>query len=199
VLLVVLLAGCATPRDYSLYRAHYPKSILVLPPLNESTDVGATYGCLSTVTRPIAEHGYYVYPVAVVDYFLKQNGLPSAGEMHQVPLSKFREILGPDAVLYVTVRQYGTKYQIINSRTVVDAQAKLVDTETGLLLWEGGVISEQNSAQGSILDVVTALVGQAISQSTDAAHEVARLANGQLVIKPNGLLYGPRHPKYAQP
>jgi hypothetical protein len=57
------LVGCATKYNYSNYRAHFPQSILVLPPLNETTDVGATYGYLSTVTQPIAEMGYYVYRI----------------------------------------------------------------------------------------------------------------------------------------
>lgn len=71
----------------------------VLPPLNQDTDIKDTYDCLSTVTRPLAEMGYYVHPVAVVDQFMKENGLPTAGEMHQVPLDKIRDIIGADAVL----------------------------------------------------------------------------------------------------
>ena len=121
----LLLAGCAAqkPFDYTNYRQHPPRSILVLPPLNQSTAVEATYGYLSTVTRPIAELGYYVFPVAVVDQFLKENGLPSAGEMHQVPLNKVAEILGADAVLFVTVEEYGTKFQVLNSATIVQANS----------------------------------------------------------------------------
>src|SRR5277367_2093834 len=98
-------AGCATtpPFDYTNFRAHRPRSILVLPPLNNSTDVRGTYGYLSTVTRPLAELGYYVFPVAIVDQFLKENGLPSPGEMHQAPLDKLGKIFGADAVLYITL------------------------------------------------------------------------------------------------
>ena len=73
----VLCGGCATtPYDYAPYRQHMPRSILVLPPLNESVEVNAPYSYLSTVTRPLAECGYYVFPVAVIDAFLKDNGLP---------------------------------------------------------------------------------------------------------------------------
>ncbi len=46
VLLVAgALGGCATvkPYDYTNYRAHPPRSILVLPPLNQSTDVLGPY------------------------------------------------------------------------------------------------------------------------------------------------------------
>jgi hypothetical protein len=85
---LLALAGCQTvkPYDYTNFRAHPPRSILVLPPLNESTAVEGTYGYLTTVTRPVAERGYYVFPVAVVDQFMKENGLPTANEMQQAPL-----------------------------------------------------------------------------------------------------------------
>ena len=112
----LILAGCAAPKpyDYTNYRLHPPRS----------------YSYLSTVTFPLAELGYYVFPVAVVDQFLKENGMPTAGEMHQVPLNKVAEIIGADAVLYVTLQQYGSKYQVINSATIVQAKARLVDTKT---------------------------------------------------------------------
>ena len=195
------LAGCATtPYDYTNYRAHPPRSILVLPPLNESTDIRGTYGYLSTVTRPIAEMGYYVYPVVVVDHLFKENGMPTPGEMVQAPLDKIREIIGADAVLYITLRQYGTRYQVISSTTIVTAVAKLVDTRTGTLLWEGTLAAQDSSGRpGNILaDLVGALVTQVIGHSTDHAHNVAERANAQFAIKDRGLLHGPYSPKYGQ-
>ena len=133
----------------------------------------------------------------VVDQFMKENGLPTAGEMHEVPLNKIREIVGADAVLYVTLKQYGSKYEVITSATIVTAEAKLVDTQTGLTLWEGKASAEQSSSSGNIIaDLIVAAVDQAINSSTDQAHEVSRLANAQLfTIKDHGLLYGPYHPK----
>ena len=197
----LVLAGCAAkPYDYINFRQHPPRSILVLPPLNESTAVEGTWGYLSTVTRPLAERGYYVFPVAVVDQFLKENGLPGAGEMHQVPLNKVTEILGADAVLYITVEQYGTKYQLINAATIVRARGKLVDTRTGLLLWEGKTAVQQNSNSGSgglLTALVAAALTQVLSSSTDAAHNLSGRANVILFnTKDQGLLYGPYHPQY---
>jgi hypothetical protein len=201
VLAAIVLAGCAvTPYDYTNYRLHPPRSILVLPPLNESTAVEATWGYLSTVTQPLAERGYYVFPIAVIDQFLKENGLPGAGEMHQVPLNKVVEILGADAVLYITVEQYGTKYQILNSATIVAARAKLVDTRTGVLLWEGRRVAQQDSSAGQsslIGMLVAAAVSQVISSGTDEAHKVSRRANAALFhTKDQGLLLGPYHPEF---
>ncbi len=203
MLAALMLAGCAAPApyDYTDYRLHPPRSILVLPPLNESVAVQGTYSYLSTVTFPIAELGYYVFPVAVVDQFLKENGMPTAGEMHQVPLNKVAEIIGADAVLYVTLQQYGSKYQVINSATTVQVKARLVDTKSGLLLWEGVGMAQQNSGgSGNIFaDLIAAAITQAINSGTDAAHDVCRPANRNLFYTKNyGLLYGPYSPEYGK-
>ena len=49
-----LISGCAPTKsvDYSAFKEARPRSILVLPPLNESPDVKATYSMLSQVTYP---------------------------------------------------------------------------------------------------------------------------------------------------
>jgi hypothetical protein len=199
----IFLAGCANipPYDYTNYRQHQPRSVLVLPPLNESTSVKGTYSYLSTVTYPLSELGYYVYPVAVVDQFLKENGMPTAGEMHQVPLNKIDEIVGADAVLYLTLQEYGSKYQVINSATTVSVRAKLVDVKTGLTLWEGtGMAQENSGGSGNIIgDLISAAITQAINSGTDQAHEVARTANVELFLRKNhGLLLGVRHPEFGK-
>lgn len=194
----LILAGCATkPYDYTNFREHPPRSILVLPPINESMAVEGTYSYLSTVTRPLSEHGYYVFPVAIVDQFLKENGMPTPGEMHQVPLNKVAEIIGADSVMYVTVKEYGTKYAVLKSVPTISAAAKLVDTRTGILLWEGKVVlSRQTGGSGSLIgDLIVAAVEQAINTTTDSAHSLCGPANEVLFTKKDeGLLYGPYHP-----
>lgn len=197
----LLSAGCATnkPYDYTNYRAHLPHSILVLPPLNESTAVVGTYGYLSTVTEPLAEKGYYVFPVEVVDQFFKANGMPTAGEMQQVSLAKVSEITGADAVLFLTLKQYGSKYEVITSATIVHAKGRLVDTKTGTVLWEGEVTAEEKSGGSNLVAaLVAAAVTQVINSSLDEAHAVSRIANAQLFdTKNHGLLLGPRNPKFG--
>jgi hypothetical protein len=195
------VAGCKTiePYDYTNFRAHPPRSILVLPPLNETVTVEATYGYLSTVTQPIAERGYYVFPVAVTDQFLKDNGLPTADDMQQAPLAKFAEVVGADAVLFLTLKQYGSKYQVVRATTTVEVLAKLVDTRTGILLWQGRGFAESKSPGGSnpVATLIAAAVIQAINKKGDSAHGVSREANANLFAAENtGLPYGPYSPKY---
>ena len=198
LLVTVVFTGCVSPYDYTNFRDHPPRSVLVLPPINESTDTRGTYGYLSTVTRPIAEMGYYVYPVAVVDQYMKENGLPTAGEMQGVSLNKIGEVFGADAVLYITLKQYGSKYQIITSTAIVNAEGKLVDVKTGLTLWEGTVNVQQSSggSGNGIADLVAAVIAQVVNSSTDHAHAISSQANFQLfTTKDHGLLDGPYYPE----
>lgn len=198
---LLALAGCHTvkPYDYTNFREHPPRSILVLPPLNESSAVEGTYGYLSTVTRPIAERGYYVFPVAVIDQFMKANGLPTAGDMQQAPLAKVREVTGADAVMYLKLKDYGSHYHLLTDVTVVSVEARLVDTRTGVLLWAGNGTAEQASqGTGNLFgDMIAAALVQAINKKTDHAHQVSRLANANMFFPDStGLPYGPYSPKY---
>lgn len=204
---VMLLGGCATPRtiDYSAFKESRPRTILVLPPLNESPDVKATYGMLSQVTFPLAEAGYYVLPVALVDETFRQNGLSAPGDIHQVSPAKFKEIFGADAALYITVKEYGTSYRLISSATTVTVSAKLLDLESGMALWTGtaSASSEEgnnNSGGGLVGMLITAAVKQIINSSMeDAAYPIAGITGQRLLSAghPGGLLYGPRSPKYG--
>jgi hypothetical protein len=195
------LTGCVTnkPYDYTNFRAHPPRSIVVLPPINQSTDVRGTYSYLSTVTRPLAEMGYYVFPVAEVDELMKENGLPTAGEMRAVPLDKIGEIIGADSVLYVTLKKYGSKYEVISSVTTVSADAKLVDIRTGVTIWEGTTVVQQSSSDSSgniFAALIAAALTQIINSATDPAHDASSMANYQLFTpKDHGLLYGPYFPE----
>ncbi len=194
--LAILLFGCATPKNYDQFRAAHPKSILVLPPKNQSTDVRGTYSFLSTVTLPIAEKGFYIFPVAVVDHMMKENGLPSANEMHEVSLKKIKEILNPDAVLYLTLEQYGSKFVVVQSQTTVAAAGKLVSTASGQVLWEGKIVktvaSSSNNGGGLAGLLVSAIVTQAVNSSVDYAHDVSVIASHELFMTDGqGLLNGP--------
>ena len=198
-LLLVFIAGCATttPFDYSSFRNHRPRSILVLPPLNQTTDVNAPYTYLSTITKPLTECGYYVFPVAVVDAYMKENGLPSPEEMHGVALDKIRNIIGADAVLYVTIEEWGQKYIVVQSITTIKAKARLIDTASGEVIWQGTQAVSQGSGGGGdpIAMLITAAVTQIINTMVDYTHDLSRVANHTMIYDANqGFLAGPYLP-----
>ena len=201
----LLLGACATkpPKDYSAFQRAHPASILVLPPLNESPDVKATPAVWASVTRPLAEAGYYVFPVTLTDETFKQNGVTTSYDAQQLPADKLRAFFGADAALYLTVSEYGSSYHILVSETAVRVSAKLVDLRDGALLWEGSArassAEQQQQSQGLIGLLVTALVNQIIGSTTDAAYGYAGTADARLISGPEGVLYGPRSPKSGQP
>jgi hypothetical protein len=204
-----LLAACASPprhADYTAFRKEQPHSILVLPPVNETTEVQASSGLLSQMTLPLAEAGYYVIPVALMEETFKQNGLTTPAEVAQVAPAKLREIFGADAALYSKITQYGSVYRVVASTTVVDASAKLVDLKTGDVLWQGTGHATGDEAganfsgsYGLIGMLVQAAVKQVAHSLMDESHDVAALTSARLLSAgaPNGLLYGPRSPKFG--
>jgi len=203
--LAVLATGCATqqkPYDYAAFKESRPRTILVLPPLNSSPDVAATYGMMSQVTYPLAESGYYVLPVALVDETFKQNGLTTPNDIHEVSPAKLREIFGADAGLYVDVKNYGSSYIVVNSVTMVTAEARLIDLRNGKVLWKGSATASsnenQNNSNGLVGMLVSAIVNQIVATSTDASYKIAGITSTRLLMAghKNGMLYGPRSPKY---
>ncbi|PSJ79607.1 DUF799 domain-containing protein [Neisseria iguanae] len=203
----LVLSACQThqaaPFDYTAFKESRPKSILVLPPLNESPEVKATWGMLTATTMPLSEAGYYVFPVAVTTETFKQNGLTNPADIHNVKPDKLRQIFGNDAVLYITVKDYGTRYQVLQSITTVSAEAKLVDARNGKELWSGTVTSSDtgkksnNSLLGTLLG---AAITQVVGTLGDKGYDMAQTAGLQLFSpqRSNGILYGPRSANYQK-
>jgi hypothetical protein len=204
---IFVITGCATkpPYDYTAYKESRPRSILVLPPVNNSPEVAASYSVLSYTTRPLAEAGYYVMPVTLVAEAFKENGMTQPSDMHATPQNKLREIFGADAALYITISKYGTTFQIIDSESLVAAQANLVDLKTGKTLWTGEArasSSESNGQQQGGLAglLITAIIKQITASTFDQSHQIAGVATSRLLSagQKNGLLYGPRSPNYGK-
>lgn len=209
VLALPLIFGCATQRagyDYSAFQRAKPASLLVLPPLNESPDVKATPGVWSQATRPLAEAGYYVLPVTLVDETLRQNGVTTAHDAHEISLPKLREVFGADAAVYLKVTKYGTSFAVLSAETRVEVEARIVDLRSGELLWQGKAAAssaeQQQQQQGGLLGLlVAAVVTQIVGTTTDAAYDYAGIASDRALGAPrhNGVLPGPRSPLYGKP
>jgi hypothetical protein len=205
---ILLMGGCATKKpgwDYSAYKASKPASILVLPPINNSPDITATYSVMSFVTKPLSEAGYYVMPVSMVAQAFKENGLTQPADMHATAPEKLRQIFGADSALYITVTKFGVSYTVVNSETTVQVQGKLVDLKTGATLWQGAAQAssvegeQQQGGLGALL--VSAIIKQVLASTFDNSHKYSGIATERLLAtgeKSNGLLFGPRSPNYGK-
>jgi hypothetical protein len=201
-----VLFGCAAPQsyDYTAFKSSRPKSMLILPPVNDSPEVSATAGVMTAAALPLAEAGYYVMPVGLVDEAFKQNGMTNANEIQGVASAKLREIFGADAAVYIRVKEYGTKYMVISSDTRVTVEGKIVDLRTGQQIWAGSATASstegQSNSGGLVGLLVAAVVNQIAGTATDASFKYAAVANYRLLGAPikNGVLYGPRSPNYQR-
>ena len=194
----LLTSGCTTipPYDYTAFERSKPRSIVVIPPNNNSLEVNAPYIYLSTLTRPLAEKGYYVFPVSVIDHFLKENGLPTPAEMNGIPLDKIGKHIGADAVLYISIEDWGQKFRVLKSVATVHANLRLVDVKTGELLWESTAIAQESSGDGGgglIGALVSAVVTQVLASTiADPTPGLARRANNLAInSQVRGMLDGP--------
>ena len=186
-LLALFFAGCSfkepEPYDYSAFLQKKPRSILVLMPTNDSTEVAGSAAVLANAVAPLSEAGYYVFSVALVNDTFKQNGITEPGEIAAVPLNKLDKIFHADNVLYINIKDYGTSYVIISSSTKVVLEAKLVDIKSGATLWQGEAEAAEDSGSGqnSLLGMlVSAVITQVANTISDRSYDLAVRADAYL-------------------
>jgi hypothetical protein len=137
VLLICLLGGCATTQtDFTKFKSANVRSILIVPAVNRSVDVSAPDLLLSTISIPVAEQGYYVFPVNMTKRVLEDDGLSDSDLVHNAPTEKLCSLFGADAVLYISIEQWDAKYLLFTTQVTVGLNYKIKDGKTGDILWE---------------------------------------------------------------
>jgi hypothetical protein len=185
--------------------AAQPRSILVLPPLNNSVDLTAADYMLTTVPLPLAERGYYVFPVNLVKRLLEDDGLADAGMVHQAPPDRLGSLFGADAILYITIEKWTSIYMVLGTSTTVDVAYKLRDVATGDVIWEDREIMVYNSSQNSgsggggagvLAALIVNVVAAAVEKASPNYMPLARAANAKALAYPGpGFPDGPYRSK----
>lgn len=202
---VMIITGCTTTPgyDYSKLIAKNPRSILVVYPTSDSTDVYGAPAVLANSVMPLTEAGYYVFPVTLVNETFRNNGVTEAHDIQNIPLGKIKEVFNPDAVLYMNVDEYATNYVVLDSITSVKATARLVDADTGELLWGKTAYTSNKGNSGGLLNkLITALFKHIFNNVTDQGFNQSMQTDAVLyspiaVIEPR-LLHGPYSPLYRK-
>jgi len=200
LVLAALAAACAQPakKDYSKLVSSSPRAILVVPVVNKSVDVDAADYFLSTVSVPLAERGYYVFPVNLVKRMLEDEGMADASLVHGTDPTRLCALFGADAVLYVTIEQWTAKYMVLSTQVTVEFDYVLKDGRTGEELWrdhETGVYGSQSGGQGLAGAIAAAIVTKAAANYMP----MARQANARAMAYPGpGFPAGPYRPEYRK-
>ena len=151
ILIFSLLAGCAAKpakRDFSAFNAAAPRSILVVPVVNRSLDVDAPNYVLATLPVPIAEKGYYVFPVNTTKFVLEQEGFYEGERIHNESPSALAKLFDADAILYVTILRWDAQYLVLSTTVTVDFEYKLVSRD-GTELWKESQSMTYSPSQNS--------------------------------------------------
>ena len=185
-LLVLLLAGCAAPpvvkTDMSKFEAAKPRSILVVPATNKSVEVDAPNYLLTTLTVPLAEKGFYVFPVHTAKTVLEQEGLYEGEQIHKQPPEQLAKLFGADAVLYVTINQWDAKYVVLSTTVTVDFDYRLVGKD-GTELWRANKRMQYTPQNNNGL--LGAAIAAAIERAKPNYIPLTQMANNDVFV------YGP--------
>jgi hypothetical protein len=208
LLIFLLLSGCVHRGELNKqekFLSASPRSILIVPVVNNSVDITAADYMLSTLTIPLAERGYYVFPINAVKRVLEDDGLADSSLVHSAPTSKLANLFGADVVLYVVVEQWDAKYAILTTTTTVAIYYQIRDGKTDDFLWENRVkmIYQPNSGGGGgggigglAAQLVVKAVVAAIEKASPNYMPLARQANARALLHypGTGIPLGP----YAQ-
>jgi hypothetical protein len=205
-LMGLLFSGCATdtpkPTKGSLFPKMYeeqPRSLLILPPMNESTDAEAKDYYMTTVEMPYALMGYYTFPVEMVGDIMKQEGIYDTELLYNMPMDKFYDYFGADAVLFTRIKKWDVSYMVVASNLKVTIESKIVSTKTSEVLWAytGYIVVDLSGGNnsGDLAGLLVNAIATAINTASADYVKYARQVNARMMF---ALPVGPYHELYLQ-
>lgn len=203
VLAFLTLTGCVhrttKMAEFPKMYEEQPHSILILPPINESTDAEAKDYYSTTIPIPMIFHGYYVFPYELTSEILKQEGIYDSELLRDIPLAKFQDYFGADAVLFTTIKKWNLQYIVISSTLTVSIDCEIKSTHTSETLWSynGTVVVDltgQNNSGGGLAGLIIQVAMTAANSVAADYVKYAHVANRMAIA---ALPYGQYHPQYG--
>jgi hypothetical protein len=192
----MLTACVGAPKryDYAQFRTEAPHSILVVPVINKSVDVNAPDYFLATIATPLAERGYYVFPVNMVKSVLSDDGLSDANLVHSGDPRRLGELFGADAVMYISIERWDAKYVVLSTTVTVELNYTIKSAHTGQVLWSNHqqVVYQPQANSGGLAGLLANAIVAAIAKAAPNYMPLAHQANnGAINLKGTGLPAGP--------
>ncbi|MDR0769068.1 MAG: DUF799 domain-containing protein [Dysgonamonadaceae bacterium] len=164
---IVLLSGCSTAKlspKSEAYKGFYdekPVAILIMPPINKTTNVEAKEFFHTTLNIPLSNAGYYVIPPFLSMEILKKESAYDAELFFNAPLTKFGEVFGADLALFTVINKW-EKASVLATITVeVEYIIKSVHTNETLYRRTGNITVNANTNYGQ--SGYAALIGMVAS------------------------------------
>jgi hypothetical protein len=202
ILVMPLLSACAPKMstklaEFPLMYEERPASILILPPMNESTAADAKEYYSTTIQEPLAFTGYYTFPYPITSEILKMEGIYDTELLVNLPVSKFKEYFGADAVLFTTIKKWDLSYVVLASTLTVSIDCKLKSTTSNQILWKytGTVVVDLSGGNtgGGLAGLIAKAIVAAVQSAIADYVPYARQANYRAL---SSMPYGKYHSEY---
>jgi hypothetical protein len=181
ILTTIVCTGCSTTaalKKSVAYKGMYdekPTTILLMPPINKSTNVEAKEYFHSTLMVPLANKGFYVIPPFLSMEILKRESAYDAELFLNSSLSKFGEVFSADIVLFTIIHKWDKSYSIVK----VEVEYIMKSTKTNEILYtRRGTINYNTSisaggAYGALIGIALTVINTVSTKYID----VARICN----------------------
>ena len=103
------------------------KSILFIPPINNTTAAAAKDLLRTTIAPILSEKGYYVLPIEPIFDFFKLNGFTKTDTLSEISFFPFYEFFEADAVLMLTINGWDKKFYVVGGHVSKDLLYELID------------------------------------------------------------------------
>ena len=161
--------------QYAKMYEEKPVTLLVMPPINNSANVEAKDLLYTSISRPIAEAGYYVISPLLAMDVLKAESAYDAEMFFDAPLSAFQKYFGADAVVFSVIDAWAKKGLGIQTKiryVIKSAHTNeiLFDRSCDLYL-DLSLNSNSKSALGALIDLAASAINTAATDHIIAARK----------------------------
>ena len=181
IILCCMTASCgmiSTVTRESQYAKMYeekPTTLLVMPPINNSTNVEAKDLLYTSISRPLVEAGYYVISPLLAMDVLKAESAYDSELFFDAPLTTFRNYFGADAVVFSIIDTWAKKGTGIETKiryVIKSAYSNeiLFDRSCDLYL-DLSIDSGANGLLGALVDLAASAINTAATDHIKAARK----------------------------
>ena len=200
ILACCLVSSCgmmSTVTRGSQYAKMYeekPITLLVMPPINNSTNVEAKDLLYTSISRPLIEAGYYVFSPLLAMDILKAESAYDAELFFESSLEAFNSYFGADAVVFSVIDKWAKKGLGIETKiryVIKSAYTNeiLFDRSCDLFLDLSVNSASSYGLLGALVDLAASAINTAVTNHIVAARKANYFILGDI---PRGL-YNPDH------
>ena len=161
--------------QYAKMYEEKPITLLVMPPINNSTNVEAKDLLYTSISRPLVEAGYYVISPLLAMDVLKAESAYDSEMFFDAPLTAFQNYFGADAVVFSVIDIWAKKGLGIETKiryVIKSAYTNeiLFDRSCDLYL-DLSIDSGANGLLGALVDLAASAINTAATDHIMAARK----------------------------